>query len=358
MNGRDPTLAPPTPPALLSRRLLLLRAILGGGLTGLLVTVGTEFSNIAFGGNVHEVIPGAIYRCSHPTPERLARLVKRYGIRTVVNLQGCCGAGETEESRKHAPAWYIEESEATARLNLSQEDLPFSAARLPSMPVIRELVEVLDHSERPLLIHCHQGIDRTGMASAMAILLYTDSSLEDALQQLGPRYGHLPLGHNANIDRFFELYAEWLRDRGCTHTSALFRHWVEEEYCPGECLASIEILEPREVPLVMPHGEPLAVRVRCKNISVKPWRFRPGTNAGIHVFWRVLTVNHEYLVKEGRSGLFHTEVPPGEAIELTLAVPSIEKPGLYLLRVDMADEQHAHFHQLGPEPLDVELEVR
>jgi protein tyrosine/serine phosphatase len=348
MNGRDPTLAPLTPPASLSRRLLLLRAILGGGLSGLLFAVGVEFANIAFGGNVHEVIPGAIYRCSHPTPDRLSTLVHRYGIRTVVNLQGCS-----------VPAgWYLEESRATAQLDLSQEDLPFSAARLPSVPVIRELVDVLDHSERPLLIHCHQGIDRTGMASAMAILLYTDSSLETALHQLGPRYGHLPLGHNANIDRFFELYAEWLRDKGCTHSSAVFRHWVEKEYCPGECLAFIEILEPRDVPLVMQHGEPLAVRVRCKNVSVKPWRFRPGTNAGIHVFWRVLTVKHEYLVKEGRSGLFHTEVAPGEAIELTLALPSIDKPGRYLFRIDMADEQHAHFHQLGPEPLDVELEVR
>jgi hypothetical protein len=24
----------------------------------------------------------------------------------------------------------------------------------------------------------------------------------------------------------------------------------------------------------------------------------------------------------------------------------------------MVDEQHAHFHQLGPEPLEVEVEVR
>ena len=27
-------------------------------------------------------------------------------------------------------------------------------------------------------------------------------------------------------------------------------------------------------------------------------------------------------------------------------------------RIDMVDEQHAFFHQLGPEPLEVEVEVR
>jgi hypothetical protein len=340
MDGRDCT-----PP--ITRRQALFRALSAGSLTGLLVAAGAEVYQLVIGGHVHEVIPGLVYRCSHPSPARLEALVKRYGIRTVVNLRGSCDP----------TPWYLEESRATVRLDLSQEDLPFSASRLPSVPVIRELVEVLDHSEPPILVHCHQGIDRTGMASTMALLLYTDTSLDEALHQLSPRYGHVPLGRTGNIDRFFELYGEWLAARGLTHSRAIFRHWVEQEYCPGECLAAIEILEPRGNPLVISGGEPLAIRVRCTNRSVKPWRFRPGTNAGIHVLWQVHTLNDE-LVEEGRSGLFHAEVPAQSAIELTLALPSIEKAGCYRLRMDMVDEQHAHFHQLGPEPLEVELDVR
>ena len=104
-------------------------------------------------------------------------------------------------------------------------------------------------------------------------------------------------------------------------------------------------------------GNPLAVLVRCTNQSVKPWRLRPGTNAGIHVLWQVLKPDEE-VVKEGRAGLFHAEVLPRGAIELTLALPAIAVPGRYRLRIDMADEQHAHFHQLGPQPLEVELQVR
>ncbi len=253
--------------------------------------------------------------------------------------------------------YYLEESRATARLDLSQEDLPFTAGRLPSIPVIRHLVEVLDRSEWPILIHCRQGSDRTGMTSAMVLLLYTDASLDTALHQLSLRYGHLPFGRPANLDRFFELYREWLAAKGWTHSRSAFRRWIEKEYCPGECLASVEILEPNGRPLVMRRGEPLAVRLRCTNQSVKPWLFRPGTNAGIHAFWELLDTNDGGLIS-GRSGLLYATVLPGNSIDLTLAIPAQDTPGRYRLRIDMVDEQHAHFHELGPEAFKVELEVR
>jgi hypothetical protein len=346
MEGRDPTPPPPTPPAL-SRRRLLLRALSAGGVTGLLLTVGVEVCRVTLGGNIYAVIPGEVYRCRQPTAARLDAYVRLYGIRTVVNLRGCC---DTLPS-------YLEQSREGARLGLSQEDLPFTAGRLPSVITVRHLVEVLDRSERPVLIHCFQGVDRTGMASAMALLLYTDGTLDEALRQLGPRYGHLPLGHTGNIDRFFELYREWLAAKGLTHTRDNFRRWVEHEYCPGEYLASIEILEPTARPIVMRLGEPLAVRARCTNRSVKPWRFRPGSNAGIHLCWMLLDPG-DHGRAEGLAGKFHAEIAPGESIELTLALPPVYAAGPYRLRVDMEDVQHGRFHQLGPEPLEVEVEVR
>lgn len=357
MDGRDPTPTPTpqTSPAPITRRRALLRVLSAGGLTGLLVAVGVQIYRVALGGNVHEVIPGVVYRSSHPSPARLEALVAKYHIRTVVNLRGCCESGPIRRDTKSS---YLDESRATVRLDLSQEDLPFSAGRLPSVPVIRELVKVLDRSDKPLLLHCYQGIDRTGMASAMALLLYTGSSLDDALHQLSPRYGHLPFGRTGNIDRFFELYAEWLTQQNLTHSSANFRRWVEQDYCPGECLGSVEILEPKGAPLVMRRGAPLAVRVACTNRSVKPWRFRPGTNAGIHVFWQVLKPLTDQAIAGGRAGMFHAEVPPGGVIELTLGLPALDEPGRYQLRVDLKDEQNGLFHQLGPQPLEVELEVR
>jgi hypothetical protein len=320
--------------------------VLRGLLAGAALALALEAGRVLVGTNFHTVIPGAFYRGSQPSAASLESFVRAHGIRTVVNLRGCCDP----------MPWYLEECRAGARLELSQEELGLSAGRLPPPQAVRELIAIMDHSERPVLFHCHKGADRTGLASTMALLLYTDVDLPEARGQLGPRYGHLPLGRTQNIDRFFDLYEEWLAARAARHTPGMFRLWAEQEYCPGECRCAIEIVEPRERPVRVPRGRPFAVRVRCVNTSVKPWRLRPGTNAGVHCLFVLLDLDDRPL-SEGRAGLFDAEVPPGGHVDLTLALPPFRGPGRYRLRVDMADEQHAKFFQEGSEPAFCELEV-
>ena len=50
-------------------------------------------------------------------------------------------------------------------------------------------------------------------------------------------------------------------------------------------------------------------------------------------------------------------MPPGEHIDLTLALPPLRKPGRYQLTVDLLDEQNGSFLQAGSEPLVWEVEV-
>ncbi len=97
------------------------------------------------------------------------------------------------------------------------------------------------------------------------------------------------------------------------------------------------------------------MRVRATNTSVKPWRLRPGNTAGIHLAWFLLDADQRVLLEE-RAGLFEATVPPGESVDLTLAVPPL-KPGRYFLRADMIDEQHGSFFQAGSEPLLTEVQV-
>jgi predicted protein tyrosine phosphatase len=318
-----------------------------GCLVGLILGVSLEAADILLGSNCHvlTIAPGRIYRCAQPSGASLEQMVRTYGIRTVLNLRG---NGEPAH-------WYREESLAASRLGISMEDLSLSASRLPSPPVLRELVELLDHSAYPILVHCHRGIDRTGLASTVAVLLHTDTPLDTAVAQLGFRYGHLPLGRTESMDRFFELYREWLADQGQPHSCQRFRHWITSEYCPGECRATVEPLDPVGDVLRLPRGKPSALRVRCHNTSVKPWSFRPGDNAGVHAYFVFLDSDNRWAAF-GRAGLFYAEVPPGQSIDLTLSLPALP-PGRYELRVDLSDEQHAFFFQTGSEPLLLKVEV-
>src|SRR5262249_54971876 len=131
----------------------LIGALVRGCLTGLLVCLLIEVGNLLFACNVHVVIPGAIYRCSQPSGHDLEWLVRKYGIRTVINLRGY----------REQQDWYRDECRAAHRLGVAVEDIALSAGHLPPVQEMRRLVEVLDHCEYPVLFHCYRGVDRTGM---------------------------------------------------------------------------------------------------------------------------------------------------------------------------------------------------
>ncbi|MFO0964128.1 MAG: tyrosine-protein phosphatase [Gemmataceae bacterium] len=289
---------------------------------------------VYFGCNFHAVVPGKIYRCAQPGRTDLEAWTKRHGIRTVFNLRG----GTKDQD------WYLEEMAAVHDLGLSAEDFSFSAKRLPSSEEIQRLVDALDHAEPPILLHCRQGADRTGVAAVIARLLYTDDTLPEALRHLSWRYGHLPVAETRRMDAFFDLYADWLKATGKEHAPATFRAWVAGEYRGGWCQEAIEAVEPLQE--VCKAGEPLGFKVRVRNTSKRPWQFRPFMTAGYHLGVEVLKPDNT-LAKFVRGGLFARDLGPGEAVELTVTVPPLAEPGVYRARFDMIEEGHLWFAQAG-----------
>jgi protein tyrosine phosphatase (PTP) superfamily phosphohydrolase (DUF442 family) len=325
-----------------SGRRSFLRAVLYGCGSGLLLVGGGETVSIFVGRNFHVVVPGRVYRCAQQSEGGLEQLIAERGIRTVINLRGC-----------GAPwPWYLDECRATAHADVDQEDICLSSARLPSVHELRHLVEVLDHTEYPVLLHCRRGADRTGLASAVVLLLQTDISLDQARRQLSWRYGHVALGHAAFLDRFFDLYAAWLQAEGRTHSRESFRRWAEQAYEPGNCCCRIEALD---VPRRLRAHRPAALRIRAHNTSREPWQLRAGTTAGIHARY-ALYDGDDRLVATDRAGLFDALVEPGRSIDLTLALPPLPA-GAYRLLVDMIDEEQCWFFQTGSEPLEQEVVV-
>ncbi|MSR31280.1 MAG: hypothetical protein EXR99_07230 [Gemmataceae bacterium] len=315
-------------------------------LLAILAWLGWRLYYIVAGGNFYTVKPGLIYRCSQLSPSRLEKTIREHGIKTVVNLRGCCDT----------VPWYLDQCQAVNACGISQEDLSFSAGRLPSTKTLALLVDVIDHSEKPILFHCHKGIDRTGMAVTMSLLLLTETSFPEAIKQLGPGYGHLAVGRPGHIDEFFELYSAWLQSQGLTHSPDIFRNWAKEKYIPGDCLAQLTWQDHSSF-IDLEAGKYKALNLRAKNISLKPWVFKPGSNAGIKLKWLLIQEDGK-TAASGLSGHLQARVNPGESIELELVLPPLEKPGKYLLRADLNDPQHARFHQTGSEILETTVVVR
>ncbi|MGF1579590.1 MAG: tyrosine-protein phosphatase [Gemmataceae bacterium] len=304
-----------------------------------------EIVRVLGGRNFHTVIPGKIYRSAQPNLSSLKDYVARHGIRTVVNLRGCSPPLD----------WYSTEANATAELDLCQEDLYLSAGRLPPVSEIRDLIEILDRAEYPILFHCRRGADRTGIASVVALLLKDDISYQQARRQLSSRYAHIPLGHPGFMAEFFDFYEHWLEERQLEHSPNVFRQWALHEYGGGQCGCRFEEYQLPKMPLEV--GKPFVVKVRVRNTGCRPWQFSPFRNVGQHV---VAIVRDDYRnpYGGGRGGLYDAIIPPGESVDVVVPVSPIQKPGKYRLTLDMIDEKMASFFQVGSEPIELRLEVR
>lgn len=336
--------AEPAAPSVVSPRPNL-RLFLAIGLTALMAWPGWEVGRYVLAGNVHEVIPGSLYRGGQPSARSLETIIQRHNIRTVLNVRGCCWPD----------VWYTDEVGVCERLNVNLEDVSFSAIHLPSRDELRVLIDVLDRAERPIFVHCRHGADRTGIASMAAFLLMEDKPYSVARQQLGIRYGHLSYGKTGVLDRFMDLYARWLAETGKDHTPAHFRHWVLEEYQGGWCDAQFESVERLfETPRV---GQTMQYRVVVRNTSRTPWQFRPIKTAGYHVTFKVLD-RQQQIVHEGRAGMLDRKIHPGEKIDVVMIVPPLTAKGRYRLIVDMIEEGHCWFHQTGSIPWEEELLIR
>lgn len=318
----------------------------------LVVVVGLflfEAGRVVAGNNRHTVIPGKVYRCAQPSGGQLRDAVARYGIRTVVNLRGLCDDQD----------WYRAEAGVSNELGVSQEDICLSANTLPPPSELRRLVEVLDRTEYPILIHCRRGADRTGLVSVMAMLLFTDATLDEARRQLLPRYGHFRFGRTAAIDEFFDQYETWLNGR--PHAPTAFRDWVSNRYCPGPARSKLTWVP--SAPATWPAERTLTLRITAENTSDTAWELKPGTFAGVHLVYSVYDATGETMQYE-RTGLRFETVPPGRKTEFLVAVKAL-KPGRYTIAAELHDATAAgvafrtnSFVKLGDGSLVTELEVK
>jgi protein tyrosine phosphatase (PTP) superfamily phosphohydrolase (DUF442 family) len=270
-------------------------------------------------------------------------VVRRDGIRTVINLRGCCEDAD----------WYHDAVGTHQELGVQQCDIQLSSYSLPSVPEFQKLIQCLDACEYPILLHCRRGADRTGLAAGIALLLKSDADFPAGRRQLTWRYGHFGLIHVAPLSQVWDMYADWLQARDEGHRPELLRYWVMKEYRAGHCWAEIE---PLDMPTRVQCGKRAAARFRVTNRSAYPWRFAKEPNAGVHLYAGIAKPN-ALESKDISAGFFDATLAPGASIELTLALPALREPGRYRFVADMYDSKMTWFHSYGSPRFETELEV-
>jgi tyrosine-protein phosphatase SIW14 len=128
------------------------------------------------------VTPGVLYRSGTLQPHNLEKMIERYGIKTVVNLRPL--------PKQSKPDWYIEEAGICRLKGVKLVNIPMLGNTPPSEEQLAQWLTLLDNKENlPILVHCAQGVIRSGIMVAIYEMEYLKKDNERTLAEL-PMFGH------------------------------------------------------------------------------------------------------------------------------------------------------------------------
>lgn len=169
-----------------------------------------------FTNNFHAVIPGKVYRSALLDREDLSAVIDKYHIKTIFNLTGSLSAVASRD-----------EVVVARKLHVKLINTHYPSHGTITKERLRQMISVLQDAQRPLLIHCREGVDRTGLAAAITIILtgnYTSDAWRD---QVSWRYNLLsPTSIGYEV---MHAYVLWLKQSNLADTKANFLQWANSK---------------------------------------------------------------------------------------------------------------------------------
>jgi len=129
--------------------------------------------------NFTTIEPNVLYRTRQLSANELDYYMKKYNIKTVVNLRG----------KQRKKRWWKQEQKTVLENNGLLFDIRMSAYALTPLEKLKQLADIFITAPTPILIHCKAGVDRTGEAAAFYKLM-NGSETKVALKQLSSKFGH------------------------------------------------------------------------------------------------------------------------------------------------------------------------
>ena len=130
--------------------------------------------------NFHTVLPGCLYRSGQIPAARLGLYIKNFGIKSIINLRS------QADCLIHCPREQLIAQANGANVLYA----PLRAGSASTKTELLVLLQQFDLVQVPVLIHCSQGINRTGEACALWLLEKEAVSKKEALQQFDAKFGY------------------------------------------------------------------------------------------------------------------------------------------------------------------------
>lgn len=166
---------------------------------------------------------GRVYRSGCMTADGFEEAIRRYGIRTVINLQE--EAEDPDLPKSYLNPMSEKESELCRRLGVRYEllfvDLKMPNTDAPPDSFARFYQLMDDQDIYPVLIHCRAGLHRTGCIVALYRMEYNGWTRNEALAELrGNGFGlSASYANNEYIEQYILSYQRRSRETPARLTS-------------------------------------------------------------------------------------------------------------------------------------------
>jgi protein tyrosine/serine phosphatase len=162
--------------------------------------VGAFYAHLILGHNFHVVSADHAYRSGQMDGPTLTRVIQADGIKSILNLRG-----------HYDETWYRAETNVSQRFGVQHYDLELDATTELKDSELDQLTAILNAAPKPILIHCKNGADRTGLAGALYLYSVEGKPVDEAAGELNLFSGHIPYlfwRKTIAMDHSFERYVK------------------------------------------------------------------------------------------------------------------------------------------------------
>jgi len=293
--------------------------------------------------NFHTVVDGQVYRSAQPSPDQLKQWAAKYALRTIINLRG-----------QSSKPFYGPERDVAQAAGVEMIDIRFSSIRLPAVPELKRLITALETAERPILLHCFAGADRTGVASVLAAMAVGGKDYRQARKQLSFRTLHFD-DDDDHIAGLFAEYESWCRSHSlATAGWRRFKQWALQDY--RTYYYYVQINAPDR--LSAAPGQTVSVTVRIVNRSGKTIPAGdPDKTFTLAVFSGSSEADSPDREFAPRVELPKRDIDPGGGLTVTQQIIAPRRPGRYTIHFDLVEEHRTWFARQGSPVPTCELTV-
>ena len=214
---------------------------------------------------IHTIVANRIYRSAQLSDIALEQHINTKGIRTIINLRG-----KSEDDER-----FLDEQSLSKKYGVDLFNIRLDPNELPEYRKLMRIIDIFTTSRKPVLIHCLQGVDRTGFVSAVALIIDKNVPLYKAKEQFSWKYGVLPFYRSVG-PYFFSQYEDWLATVKKKHDREIFLYWAENIYT--DSMGNLEFwidhvngISFKKKHVVLPSGQ--------SKITIDGWAFHKRTLA-------------------------------------------------------------------------------